>query len=190
MLLAGIPAQPSPPTGEHWHFSERATTAQHFIYCPFPMPSSLWEKPGRYHWDNASTPRLGRRTGARLYFRLSAKDSGELVFPAQTPDQPNLHDSRLETMLFGSRFRAGATGSPIRTWLSLISVSGAWPHRVVQVPAMVPEPDPPIGHSSPQRKMTFTLSSHQTGRKLRSYQSARGTLRSGYATAMVRVLSK
>ena len=148
------------------------------------------EKPGRYHWDNPATLRLGRRTGARLYFRLSAKDSGELVFPAPTPDLPNLRDSRLETMLRIPRFRAGATGSPTRTFLSLIAVSGAWPHRVVQAPAMVPRPDPPIGHSSPQRKMTLILSSHQTGRELRSYQSARGTLRSGYATAMVRVLSK
>src|SRR6516164_2807089 len=190
MILAGIPAQPSPPTGEHWHLSDRGTTAQNFIYCPFPMPSSLWEKPGRYHWDNPATLRLGRRTDARSYLALSVKGYGELASPGPRVDLPNLRDSRSETMLGFPRFRAGATGSPTRTGLPLILVSGAWPYRVVQVPAMVPEPDPPIGHSSPQRKLTFTLSSHQTGRKLRSYQSARGTLRSGYATAMVRVLSK
>jgi len=70
------------------------------------------------------------------------------------------------------RFRAGATASPTRTGLSLIGVSGAWRYRVAQLPAILSEPDPPIGYSSSPRKMTLILSSHQTGGELRSYQSA------------------
>src|SRR5262249_7984940 len=97
----------------------------------------------------------------------------------------NLPDSRLETMLLVPRFRAEATASPTRTGLSLIVVSGAWPRRLAQAPAMLPEPDPPIGHSSSQRKMTLLLSTHQTGEEFRSYRSAQVTLRSGCATAMV-----
>src|SRR5215831_5788484 len=126
--------------------------------------------------------------GARLYFGAGAKDCGELVFPAPTPDLPNLCDSRLETMLSFPRFRAAATASPTGTGLS-ITVSGAWPHRVAQVPALLPESDPSIGYSSPQRNVMVLLSSHQTGRELRSYRSALETMRSGCATAMVRVLS-
>src|SRR5215472_18394917 len=123
--------------------------------------------------------------GARLYFGPGTKGCGELVFPTPTPDLPNLCDSRLETMLLVPRFRAGATASPTRTGLSVIAISGAWRYRVAQVPAMLPEPDPPIGYSSSPRKMTLLLSSHQTKGELCSYRSARGTLRSGYATAMV-----
>src|SRR5215472_18324131 len=112
------------------------------------MPSSLWEKPGRYHWDNLATLRLGRRMGARLYFGPGTKGCGELVFPTPTPDLPNLRNSRLETMRLVLRFRAGATASPTRTGLSLIGVSGAWRYRVAQLPAILSEPDPPIGYSS------------------------------------------
>src|SRR5215472_7910511 len=113
--------------------------------------------------------------GARLYFGPGTKGSGELVFPTPTPDLPNLRNSRLETMRLVLRFRAGATASPTRTGLSLIGVSGAWRYRVAQLPAILSEPDPPIGYSSSPRKMTLILSSHQTGGELRSYQSARGT---------------
>src|SRR5215472_5522834 len=152
MLLAGIPTQPSPPTGEHWHLSERSTSAQNFIYCPFPMPSSLWAKPGRYHWDKPAMLRLGLRTGARLYLAPCVKDYGELASPGPRLDLRNLRGSRLETMLGILRFRAGATGSPSRTGVPKKGVSGAWPHRAAQLPAMLPEPALPIGHSSPQRK--------------------------------------
>jgi hypothetical protein len=184
-----IATQLSLQTGEHWHSSERSASAQNFIYCEFPMPSSLSAKPNGYHWDNSdATLRLGRRMGARLYFGAGARDCGELVFRAPTPDLPNLRDSRLETMLSFPRFRAVATASPTGTSFSII-VSGAWRHGVAQVPAVVPESDPSIGHLSPHRDVTVLLSSHQTGRELRSYQSALAIMRSGCATAMVRVLS-
>jgi len=184
-----IATQLSLQTGEHWHSSERSASAQNFIYCEFPMPSSLSAKPNGYHWDNSdATLRLGPRMGASLYFGAGARDCGELVFRAPTPDLPNLRDSRLETMLSFPRFRAVATASPTGTSFSII-VSGAWRHGVAQVPAVVPESDPSIGHLSPHRDVTVVLSSHQTGRELRSYQSALAIMRSGCATAMVRVLS-